>query len=156
MGAVAWSPDGTKLVATTWTIEKGRGVVGWVHLWDFYRGDSAQLRLRPARALPEWDEADPLTDRERQVLRLMILAKGLPSNPTPNIIEAHRTAVAPLTELVSQHHDPGDHELLGICHVMLGNVESADAIFRAGLNLERQRNAGSDLCGSFMKRISML
>ena len=27
----------------------------WAQLWDFYRGDSAQLRLRPARALPEWD-----------------------------------------------------------------------------------------------------
>ena len=32
----------------------------WAHLWDFYRGDSASLRLRPARALPEWDSADPL------------------------------------------------------------------------------------------------
>ena len=32
----------------------------WAHLWDFYRGDSASLRLRPARALPEWDNADPL------------------------------------------------------------------------------------------------
>lgn len=32
----------------------------WAQLWDFYRGDSAQLRLRAARALPEWDEADAL------------------------------------------------------------------------------------------------
>jgi hypothetical protein len=32
----------------------------WAQLWDFYRGDTAGLRLRPARALPEWDEADPL------------------------------------------------------------------------------------------------
>lgn len=32
----------------------------WAQLWDFYRGDAASLRLRPARALPEWDEADPL------------------------------------------------------------------------------------------------
>lgn len=32
----------------------------WAQLWDFYRGDAAGLRLRPARALPEWDEADPL------------------------------------------------------------------------------------------------
>jgi hypothetical protein len=32
----------------------------WAHLWDFYRGDAVQLRQRPARALPEWDEADPL------------------------------------------------------------------------------------------------
>ena len=29
-------------------------------LWDFYRGDLIGLRARPARALPEWDEHDPL------------------------------------------------------------------------------------------------
>jgi hypothetical protein len=32
----------------------------WAHLWDFYRGDCASLRLRPARVLPEWDDDDPL------------------------------------------------------------------------------------------------
>jgi hypothetical protein len=32
----------------------------WAQLWDFYRGDAAALRARPARALPEWDEHDPL------------------------------------------------------------------------------------------------
>ncbi|MBL8360502.1 MAG: tetratricopeptide repeat protein [Rubrivivax sp.] len=32
----------------------------WAHLWDFYRGDSPQLRQRPARALPAWAEGDPL------------------------------------------------------------------------------------------------
>ena len=32
----------------------------WAHLWDFYRGDAPALRQRPARVLPEWDEADPL------------------------------------------------------------------------------------------------
>ncbi len=32
----------------------------WAQLWDFYRGDAAGLRLRPARALPDWDESDPL------------------------------------------------------------------------------------------------
>ena len=32
----------------------------WAQLWDFYRGDAAGLRGRPARALPEWDADDPL------------------------------------------------------------------------------------------------
>ena len=32
----------------------------WAQLWDFYRGDTPALRARPARALPEWDEHDPL------------------------------------------------------------------------------------------------
>ena len=34
MGAVAWSPDGALLCGTTWTFEPGRGVVGWIRLWD--------------------------------------------------------------------------------------------------------------------------
>ena len=32
----------------------------WAHQWDHARGDSASMRLRPARSLPEWDDADPL------------------------------------------------------------------------------------------------
>jgi hypothetical protein len=32
----------------------------WAQWWDFYRGDTLSLRLRPARALPEWSESDPL------------------------------------------------------------------------------------------------
>jgi hypothetical protein len=32
----------------------------WAQLWDFYRGDALGLRQRPARALPQWDEGDPL------------------------------------------------------------------------------------------------
>ncbi|WP_425257108.1 tetratricopeptide repeat protein [Rubrivivax sp. RP6-9] len=32
----------------------------WAQLWDFYRGDANGLRLRPARALPEWSAGDPL------------------------------------------------------------------------------------------------
>ena len=58
--------------------------------------------------------------------------------------------------MVSAHGDPADHELLGICHVCLGNEESASAIFRAGLAIERQRNPQSDLCGALMKRVSLL
>jgi hypothetical protein len=93
---------------------------------------------------------------QRQALRLMIFAKGVPSNPTPAMIEAHRSAVAPLTELVSVHHEPADHEMLGMCHVLIGNEESAGVIFRQGLAIERERSPQSDLCGAFMKRISLL
>ena len=93
---------------------------------------------------------------QRQALRLMIHAKGVPSKPSKQVIEAHRAAVAPLTELVSTHQEPADHEMLGMCHVMLGNEASASVIFRAGLAIERERSAGSDLCGALMKRISLL
>lgn len=93
---------------------------------------------------------------QRQALKLMILAKGAPSRPTEAMIAAHQAAVPTLTELVSTHHEPADYEMLGICHVILGNEESASAIFREGLRLERERSPQSDLCGSFMKRISFL
>jgi hypothetical protein len=93
---------------------------------------------------------------QRQALRLMVHAKGVPDPPKPAMVEAHRAAIAPLTELVSKHNEPADYEMLGMCHVAAGNEQGAGEVFRAGLAIERQRNAQSDLCGAFMKRISML
>ena len=45
-----------------WLVDAPRDPLAlqWAQLWDFYRGDAPGLRLRPARALPAWDEADPL------------------------------------------------------------------------------------------------
>ena len=93
---------------------------------------------------------------QRQALRLMVLAKGPPGQPTPAMIAAHRAAVVPLTELVSTESEPADHEMLGICHVLLGNEAAASAIFKAGLAIERERSPQSDLCGALMRRISLL
>jgi hypothetical protein len=93
---------------------------------------------------------------QRQALRLMVHAKGVPDPPTPAMVEAHRTALGPLTELVSKYNEPADYEMLGMCHVAVGNEEGAGTVFRAGLAIERERNVQSDLCGAFMKRISML
>lgn len=93
---------------------------------------------------------------QRQALKLMVHAKVAVREPTPAMIAAHRAAVMPLTELVSNYGEPVDHELLGTCHVMLGNHESASAIYRAGLAVERERNPGSDLCGELMKKISLI
>jgi hypothetical protein len=93
---------------------------------------------------------------QRQALRLMVLAKNAPKTPTPAMIDAHRAAIPALTELVSVHQEPADHEMLGICHLLLGHEESASAIFRAGLAIERERSPGSDLCGELMKRISLI
>ena len=61
-----------------------------------------------------------------------------------------------LNELVSKVEDPADYEMLGMCHVVVGNEAGAGAVFRAALAIERERNAQSDLCGSLMKRVSML
>lgn len=93
---------------------------------------------------------------QRQALKLMVLAKGVPKPPTPIMVDAHRAAVGPLTELVSAHDDPADYLLLGVSHVLLGNEKSAEQIFRSALKLERERNAASELCGQLMTRLSQL
>jgi hypothetical protein len=93
---------------------------------------------------------------QRQALRLMVLAKSPQGRPGPAMIEAHRAALVPLTELVSTDSEPADHEMLGICHVLLGNEAAASAIFKAGLAIERERSPQSDLCGALMRRISLL
>ena len=121
-----------------------------VKLADAYTG------YRDLFSMPDFGEHRP--EDQRQALKLMILAKGAPDpeRPTPEMVEAHRAAAGPLTDLVSKYGEPADHEMLGVCHIVLGNPESASAIMRAGLAIERQRNPQSDLCGSLMKRISLI
>jgi tetratricopeptide (TPR) repeat protein len=45
-----------------WLLDHPRDALAllWAHDWDLHRGDALGLRQRPARVLPEWDEADPL------------------------------------------------------------------------------------------------
>jgi hypothetical protein len=116
--------------------------------------DEAYAGYKALFASPTFRKYEPA--ERRQALRLMIHAKGVPDPPTAPMAEAHRAAIEPLTELVSEHGEPADYEMLGMCHVAVGNIEGAGAVFRAGLALERARNAQSDLCGAFMKRISMI
>jgi hypothetical protein len=93
---------------------------------------------------------------QRQALRLMVMMKGAPSKRTPVMIQAHRAAIQPLKQIVELYLEPKDHELLGVCQVVVGDEAAASAIFKAGLAIERARNPQSDLCGSLMKRVSML
>jgi hypothetical protein len=116
--------------------------------------DAAYEGYRELFASPAFATYEP--QDQRQALRLMVHAKYAPQTPTPGMIEAHRAALAPLSELVSKLGDPADYEMLGMCHVAVGNEEGAGSIFRAGLAIERERNAQSDLCGALMRRISML
>lgn len=94
-------------------------------------------------------------DHQRQALKMMILAKRT-GQPGPALIEAHRAAIPALTELVSTLNEPEDYELLGICHLLIGNEQAAANMFRQGLTLERERNAASDLCGRLMTRVSSI
>jgi hypothetical protein len=93
---------------------------------------------------------------QRQALKLLILTKRPGMKTTDILRNAHRAALEPLTELVSRYNEPEDYEMLGACHALLGNEKSASAIFKQGLTIERERNAGSDLCGSLMTRLSAL
>lgn len=103
---------------------------------------------------------------QRQALKLLIQGKrselGMhrelnASDPLDaSILTSHRAALMPLTELVSTLSDPEDFELLGMVHQRLGNLESASSIYRAGLQLERERSPQSDLCGALMTRLSSI
>jgi hypothetical protein len=93
---------------------------------------------------------------QRQALRLMVHAKGVPDPPTPAMVEAHRAALPHLAKLVKAENEPADYEMLGMCQVATGDEKSAGDVFRAALAIERERNAQSDLCGALMKRVSML
>jgi hypothetical protein len=116
--------------------------------------DDAYLGYKAIFENPGFTKYRP--EDQRQALRLMVLAKNAPRTPTAAMIEAHQAAIPALTELVSVHMEPADHEMLGVCHLLLGREQAASAIFRAGLAIERERNPGSDLCGELMKRISLI
>ena len=100
---------------------------------------------------------------QRQALKLLVQGKRPelsmrdlnPQNPLDLAIQnSHRAALEPLTELVSTLGEPEDFELLGMVHQRLGNLDSASSIYRAGLQLERERSPQSDLCGALMTRLS--
>jgi hypothetical protein len=116
--------------------------------------DAAYAGYRTLFAGPAFATCEP--HERRQALRLMVHAKGVPDPPTPAMVEAHRAAIGALSELVSAEGEPADHEMLGMCHVVIGDEKTAGEIFRAALAMERERNAQSDLCGALMKRVSML
>jgi hypothetical protein len=116
--------------------------------------DEAFAAYRTLYQRPDFMQNRP--EDQRQALKLLILTKRIGVKPTPALHDAHRAALEPLTELVSRFNEPEDYEMLGACHALLGNEQSAAAIFREGLRIERERNAGSDLCGSLMTRLSAL
>ena len=92
---------------------------------------------------------------QRQVLKFVVLAKRS-GKPSASLLDVFRAAKTPLDALVAAHQEPADFEMLGLCHQILGEEIAASAIFRTALELERARNAGSDLCGRLMKHASSI
>ena len=116
------------------------------------RTEEAYAGYRALFAGPEFATYRP--EDQRQALKLMVHAKRPSGRPSAAIVEAHRTAIAVLTEMAATHGEPADFEMLGLCQVMVGDEQAAAASFRAGLNIERARNPQSDLCGALMKWVA--
>lgn len=108
-----------------------------------------------ARLFASADFAANKPEDQRPALRLLVLQKRQ-GQPSAKLIEAHRAAIPSLTELVSTVNEPEDYEMLGLCHLMIGNEEAASNMFRQGLALERERNPASDLCGRLMTRVAAI
>lgn len=102
---------------------------------------------------PEFAANKP--EDQRQALKLLILAKRHGA-ASAGLVEAHRSAIPALTELVSTLGEPEDYEMLGICHLLIGNEAAASNMFREGLTLERAKNPASDLCGRLMTRVASI
>jgi hypothetical protein len=92
---------------------------------------------------------------QRQAMRIMVLAK---QQPPPNDIvrEAHRIASERLRTLIALHDHAADYEMLGVCQIVLDDTKAASAAFSSGLELERARNPGSELCGNLMRRAASI
>ena len=90
---------------------------------------------------------------QRQALKLLVHAKRTGPR-APSLIETHRAALAPLLALSATHGDPADFEMLGMCHLVVGDLEAAGQAARDGLAIERARSPESDLCGRLMKLLS--
>jgi hypothetical protein len=110
---------------------------------------AAYTELFSGALFPTLPEAE-----QRQALKLMIHAKGLPTFPTPPIVTAHRAAMVPLKALVAAHNEPQDYELLGLCQVRVDDEAGARSSFQKGLDLERARDPQSPLCGQLMKWVA--
>jgi hypothetical protein len=116
------------------------------------KGDDAHIAYGALFASPEFATYAPAD--QRQALKLMVHAKGIPTFPSAAIVDAHKRAIGPLRALVAEHGEAGDYELLGLCQVRAGDSDSARISFQKGLDLERARDPQSPLCGTLMKHVA--
>ncbi|MDB4993492.1 MAG: hypothetical protein JWM74_924 [Myxococcaceae bacterium] len=104
--------------------------------------------------------ADPVfgeyrAEDQRQALKLMVHAKQAPALTT-TVRDAHRIAAERARAMIERFDDPSDHEILGLCQLVLDDPAAAASSFARGLELERARNPQSELCGTLLRRVSEL
>ena len=61
-----------------------------------------------------------------------------------------------LQRLVETSNHALDYEMLGVCHQVIEDTETAAKMYAKALELERANNPQSELCGRLMKRASSL
>lgn len=92
---------------------------------------------------------------QRQALALLLNPKGSYEPAPEEGGAAHRAAWGVLSALVTATGEAKDHELLGLCHLRMGDRAGAKQLFEAGLAIAHGRGE-TELAGSLLKRISFL
>jgi hypothetical protein len=90
-------------------------------------------------------------DEQREALRLMVHAKEPPKQEFA--LAANRAALGHLKKLTEMLAEPADYEMLGLASLRLDDTGAANAAFEKALELERARNAESELTKSLSKRL---
>lgn len=90
-------------------------------------------------------------DEQRQALRLMVHARNPPKEEF--VLAANRAALGHLKKLAEAFFEPADYEMLGITNLRLDDTSAANAAFEKALELERARNAESELTKSLTRRL---
>jgi len=90
-------------------------------------------------------------DEQREALRLMVHARNPPKKEF--VLAANRAALAHLKKLAETLAEPTDYEMLGLTNQRLEDTDAANAAFEKALELERARNAESELAKSLTRRL---
>ena len=87
------------------------------------RDGSAQLAFQAYADLFENNDfVQQRPQDQRQVLKLMVMAKSVPPR-SPPVIKAYRNALVRLEKLVAETNDAGDQEMLGVCQRALAKLD---------------------------------
>jgi hypothetical protein len=113
------------------------------------RTEQAYVKLAELFSSAMFAEYEP--DEQREALRLMVHARNPPKHEF--VLAANRAALGHLMKLAETLAEPSDYEMLGLANLRLDDTGAANAAFEKALELERARNAESELTKSLTKRL---
>jgi len=97
--------------------------------------------------------AEARAEDQRQALKLMVMAK-LPTPLPEPVVEALLAAILRLQKLVEAYKEPADLEILGVGYQLIDDSDAALRVFTEALEIERARNAESELCTRLTTRVA--